>query len=116
MIIIRSSGTTLFRNERLFHLFFFRWRLICKILLFCEQMHQFGYQCRPAGLMAGAQSCAAFAMKIFIEQNEVSVLRTLIEPAVCPMRWAFAMLVWLKQGDQPAGKLLGHLYQVHFIS
>ena len=49
---------------------------------------QLRHQCRPTGLVACAQSCACFAVEIFVKQNQITPVRIFLEKRRVAVDWA----------------------------
>ena len=58
----------------------------CLLHLFAALLDQLGHQRRPAGLVARAEARAGFAVKIFVEKNQIAPVRIVLEKCRCRRR------------------------------
>src|SRR5437667_421349 len=73
----------------------------CTVLPPRQAFHMAQNQGGPAGLMAGAQPFAGFAMEVFMEQDQVAPVRVFGPARVVPEAGAASILVGQKKAGQP---------------
>ena len=74
------------------------------------------YQRRPAGLMAGTKTFTGFAVKVFVEQNQIAPMRIVGKTIQLGQAWATIRFAAHEQSRQPQIEFMGHLAEVHHLA
>ena len=79
------------------------------------KLDQFGHEPRPAGLMAGAESCTIVPVKVLVKEDVIAPVGIALELLATAIDRPPAMLVAGEYPGEPAGNLFAHLEEVHHL-
>ena len=77
---------------------------------------QICYQARPAGLMAGTNTCPIIAVEVFIEKDQVAPMGVALEFLHASVDRSTSRLVTQENGGQASGKFCRDLFQVQQVA
>src|SRR6516162_7872009 len=91
----------------------FRKAFRLQLILFPTLLQEFCYQPRPPRLMAGADARAVVAVKILVEQNQVSPMRVHLKFLIASVNGTAPILIPQENPGQATRKLCRNLPKCH---